>query len=622
MKIVKRLKLIFPILLSFLVFSSVLAEDTLPEVMVGQAYVFDSNTTKIYGGFTGNEAVLNYGTSGQALEKDYKPSLHFDGYDDRITIPSSSNLVGTSGSITISIWIKPEEFTDQSSGDGGSSHWLYGNRFGITGSGYCWVNAHTSAESAGVYGKKNFSLNPPIRKDEWNHIVITFSDANNGTIIPYLNGVKQTVLTNKGILNPNAGSISIGSAGSSSWAGKGFIDDFRLYDKALSAAEVIDLYEGTFSNNDKLLGYWEFKEGSGTKVTDSAQFLEGTINLGSEGNTDLNNSWSLGLNEGPTTKNVNESDLVGFDQENLAKCTNSLLFSKSLDPCFVSNTRNGSMKVMSSKTYINSKPITELAALVQTQNIIAGDVYGMDPNNFAYWGRNLHQISGSTLPTNSDASWKVASSMNQSAQANWDGPKFNSYINKIKTLKLEGSRISNRAQFDGLNWVLNNTSILPPDGTGTLANTTVTNSDALYPEGRIWYANCAISSVCNDTSYIQFNSSHAYKGKGTLIFEGNLNFGENVKIKKSSTNPDSRLGIIVIGNVTFFGSNDIDAAVFATGTINIKKNNNKLTGSFVARNFTIDSTNNNMQIFYDYGLDSAWPPGFKYFDMPTAKPGS
>jgi len=77
----------------------------------------------------------------------------------------------------------------------------------------------------------------------WQHAVITW-DATAGEVKFYLNGVlAQTVLDAAALVAPaDADNLSIGSWLTGGSFFKGSIDDLRIYNRALSAADVSALY--------------------------------------------------------------------------------------------------------------------------------------------------------------------------------------------------------------------------------------------------------------------------------------------------------------------------------------------------------------------------------------------
>jgi prepilin-type N-terminal cleavage/methylation domain-containing protein len=75
----------------------------------------------------------------------------------------------------------------------------------------------------------------------WSHTAVTFDGTN---IRLYVNGVLDSV-TDKNLLNTTVDRVNIGSySGAAEWF-PGLIDDVRIYKRALSAAEILALYNAT-----------------------------------------------------------------------------------------------------------------------------------------------------------------------------------------------------------------------------------------------------------------------------------------------------------------------------------------------------------------------------------------
>ena len=245
--------------------------------------------------------------------------------------------------------------------------------------------------------------------------------------------------------------------------------------------------------------------------------------------------------------------------------------------------------------------------ILLTNTLIHGDF-----SNFAFWGRTLNQNTN-----DSDATWRTSGTLNPDAQANLNSDQYKDYVEKTKQLAGE-AKATTSSELVGAgvtDWYLQGTSIGD-----------ATNGDKnLFPEGKVW-------SIDTTASAISFVSGRTYKyhGNGTLIFRDsttnlgrpNLSFPNGVKLEPADDS--SRLGIILMdsNNITFAGNNNIEAAILcytdsANGGTFTYGDNSTFTGSFIARTFS--GTSSSVRFYYDYGLDSAWPPGFKYFKMPAAE---
>ncbi len=75
------------------------------------------------------------------------------------------------------------------------------------------------------------------------------------------------------------------------------------------------------------------------------------------------------------------------------------------------------------------------------------------------------------------------------------------------------------------------------------------------------------------------------------------------------------------GNCAFKGNNTIQATTFCKNSLVTLNgaDNIQMTGSFVAKSFSIDSVSDNIRFFYDYNTGDKIPPGFKYLNIPSPK---
>ncbi len=104
---------------------------------------------------------------------------------------------------------------------------------------------------------------------EWHHVVGVFGSATSREI--FIDGISKNVDTNSVSYNTNVDRFDIGRAGDFSPAGsmEGLIDEVRIYNHALSASEILDLYKAgarklqvntpiTNKQTSGLVGHWTF----------------------------------------------------------------------------------------------------------------------------------------------------------------------------------------------------------------------------------------------------------------------------------------------------------------------------------------------------------------------------
>lgn len=104
--------------------------------------------------------------------------------------------------------------------------------------------------------------------NKWYHLIFTHDDAT-GISKAYVNGilkVQDTFRANDSQINTGNGAFDIGNDGGYNEYFRGTIDEVRAYSRALTPAEVSQLYNWTPGP----VGYWKMDEGSGSSVQDSS----------------------------------------------------------------------------------------------------------------------------------------------------------------------------------------------------------------------------------------------------------------------------------------------------------------------------------------------------------------
>jgi hypothetical protein len=191
------------------------------------------------------------GTIRQALRVPGKfgGALQFDGVNDWVTITDStlatSPLKLTTG-MTISAWVNPANMSGWetilmkergTTGEGLLSYALYAHDGAPLAlgtprpAGYVRVNPTASTTDRAVRGATTVPLNV------WTHLAVTY---NGSTMTFFVNGVAQTPVTvGSGAIAETNGAIRIGGNNSSTGEFfQGLIDEVRVYNRALSAAEI------------------------------------------------------------------------------------------------------------------------------------------------------------------------------------------------------------------------------------------------------------------------------------------------------------------------------------------------------------------------------------------------
>ena len=190
-------------------------------------------------------------------------ALYFNGTDSIVSAPYNSALDLTNN-ITMSVWYKKDVGS-------GTNKWLLHK-----------ATVNTSYAMF-IEGGLKMRLEHPSMQDclvtepsegVWHHAVSTYDGAN---MKVYVDGVLKNTCAATGNINLTGGGIEIGMFSSPGYYPfKGLIDEVRIYNRALTASEILDLYKAgdggiiktIASGKTGLVGYWPMNEGVGTRADD------------------------------------------------------------------------------------------------------------------------------------------------------------------------------------------------------------------------------------------------------------------------------------------------------------------------------------------------------------------
>jgi hypothetical protein len=192
------------------------------------AYNFNQNSTTVVDvSGTGNTGMVS-GATWTTLGRN-AGAFSFDGVNDLITVPDAGSLDLTSA-FTLEAWVYPTAtggwrtviLKEQTNG---LTYALYAREDVARPSG--WVSIGNNDRS--VVGPSALALNA------WSHLVTTFDGS---TLHLYVNGVLVQSTAANGAAPISSGALRIG--GNAIWGEyfKGRIDDVRIYNRALSPAEI------------------------------------------------------------------------------------------------------------------------------------------------------------------------------------------------------------------------------------------------------------------------------------------------------------------------------------------------------------------------------------------------
>jgi hypothetical protein len=256
-------------------------EDTFTRGLVAY-WSFDegSGNTAYDASGNGNHGTLINGpkwTSGKVGQ-----ALQFDGWNDYVNL---GNVLHLKKDMSIEAWITfapnstSAHRTVVQKGDG--AYEQYRLFWHSSGSLSFWRVGTNGAEY-----KADYVFSPEINK--WYHVV-AISLGNKLQL--WVNGElkKETTWIGEAV-DSNYEVWVGGNSYTNSMYWNGLIDEVRIYNRALSPEEIRFHY-----SRGGPVAYWKFDEGQGTKVYDlSGNGNNGTLNLGTSGNTDPSKAWVPG----------------------------------------------------------------------------------------------------------------------------------------------------------------------------------------------------------------------------------------------------------------------------------------------------------------------------------------
>ena len=201
-----------------------------------------NNKTGIYDASLSNTAIVT-----TSNKKNGSQSGYFNGTGYYVTLPSTLTI-GTNG-FTIACWINITAFPSNNTtilqlGDGngnGSNGQFQNGNLGF----YLYSNSNIQfyAFAYSVSGVYTSNFTPGA----WYHIAYTYNSSFQSVM--YVNGIAVQTITNNGTYPFTSYPIQYFYLGNGTYNGgfgnpsyNGYLDDFRLYNRVLSASEVASLY--------------------------------------------------------------------------------------------------------------------------------------------------------------------------------------------------------------------------------------------------------------------------------------------------------------------------------------------------------------------------------------------
>jgi hypothetical protein len=167
-------------------------------------------------------------------------ALYFDGIDDNVTVPDSASL-HLSSAFTLSAWVNPtvaqSDFTAAIAKNTATDHVYF--LYATSGAGYCGSNGFPLA-GANLSGTQQVICNSSgLPLNTWSYLTSTYDGSN---FKFYVNGSLTQTVPFTGTIDPSTGILQIGASRFGEYF-KGFIDEVRIYNRALSATEIQATYQ-------------------------------------------------------------------------------------------------------------------------------------------------------------------------------------------------------------------------------------------------------------------------------------------------------------------------------------------------------------------------------------------
>ena len=192
------------------------------------AYAFQEGTGTATGDASGNGNGGSIGSATWTSQGKFGNALTFNGTDARVTIPDAPSLRLTNA-MTLEAWVYPTTVT---------SAWrdvVYkgDDNYYLSGTSAPSGRPAVGGIFAGSYGEAYATANLPL--NTWTHLAGTYDG---GTLRLYVNGAEVASSAKSGALSTSSNPLQIGGDALYGQYFTGRIDEVRVYNTALSAAQV------------------------------------------------------------------------------------------------------------------------------------------------------------------------------------------------------------------------------------------------------------------------------------------------------------------------------------------------------------------------------------------------
>lgn len=206
---------------------------------------------------------------------DMGTSLSFNGTTSVVNLTQTASLpLYNNTAFTISGWIKPKAFsTNCIWGEGSSASSIPVYEFDVVSGAGGGRFRYTVRNDSNVFQKNAALSAKAVVLNKWTHFTLV---DNIGDVHLYMNGVEDptTIANNwdytRSTLTLNRSAFGALVRNTTSNYFNGLLDNCRLYSRALSSAEVGELYRTDLISTTSLAGLYRFDEGSGTSAVDGS----------------------------------------------------------------------------------------------------------------------------------------------------------------------------------------------------------------------------------------------------------------------------------------------------------------------------------------------------------------
>jgi len=223
-------------------------------------------------------------------------ALNFDGVNDNVK--HSPAVTTAVNNVTMEAWVNWQGSTPNNTypvifnnGDGGVDGYIL------------QVDSSDNTLRLLLSGINSYNSNYVLPTNTWHHLALV---RKNGTWKLYVDSIIQ-ILTSTQTPNIPSARTMLSSAGKS-FAFKGSIDEFRIWEVARTQAQIQANMDNTLTGAEpNLVGYWKFEDNTGTTVIDSS------LN-GNDGTLTGGMTWNFLTNQN-TTLSGSLADFVSFDAD-------------------------------------------------------------------------------------------------------------------------------------------------------------------------------------------------------------------------------------------------------------------------------------------------------------------